>query len=126
MAFVDWSDQLNTGIPSVDEQHKNLVNLLNNLHQAMLSRQAKEQMGEILDRLIDYTDYHFKHEEEFMEEINYDQLEEHKELHEKIIVENLHIFIRFRKKLAFIDIRMRCAEKRRMHLYSLDFHRYKT
>ena len=35
MAFIAWDDKLMTGIKSVDDQHKNLVEMVNELHDAM-------------------------------------------------------------------------------------------
>ena len=35
MAFFDWNDELATGIPKIDEQHKKLISLVNELHDAL-------------------------------------------------------------------------------------------
>ena len=59
-----WNKNFETGIPLIDDQHKVLVDILNRLaaHLAHLSNQII--LNEIFDELVDYTDYHFKSEEE--------------------------------------------------------------
>lgn len=59
-----WNENFETGIPVIDEQHKQLVNILNRLaaHLANLSNEII--LNEIFDELADYADYHFKSEED--------------------------------------------------------------
>ena len=62
-----------------------------------VKRNAK--MKEVLTSLYGYMKTHFKHEEKFMQEINYPLFEEHKELHHNII-EKINTFV---KKLPTMD-----------------------
>ena len=47
-----WSDTYSVKIGIIDMQHKNLVNILNDLHHAMVSGQGKQSLGKILSDLI--------------------------------------------------------------------------
>jgi len=57
---------LSVNIQSIDEQHKKLVALVNNLNDAMSSGKGQLIMGKILDDLVAYTKTHFATEERLM------------------------------------------------------------
>ncbi|MDJ0806841.1 MAG: bacteriohemerythrin [Gammaproteobacteria bacterium] len=86
-ALLSWSDELSVGIQEIDEQHKVLVALLNDLHNAVLSRHGREAVGPILGRLAEYTRIHFAVEESLMRILDYPRYEEHKEEHVSLIKE---------------------------------------
>lgn len=50
-AFVEWSNELSTGIEEIDDQHKVLVGLLNEIHEAIQQGRTVEATKGILDRL---------------------------------------------------------------------------
>jgi hemerythrin len=79
-----WSDTYSVKIGIIDMQHKNLVSILNELHQAMVSGQGKQRLGTVLSNLIKYTQVHFKTEEEFMELHQYPAYTLHKSEHEHL------------------------------------------
>lgn len=85
MALINWTDALSTRIPSVDDQHKKLVNLINKLHDAMREGRGKEVLGQTLDEIISYTKYHFTYEEGLMRKADYPQLTAHKAEHELLV-----------------------------------------
>jgi diguanylate cyclase (GGDEF)-like protein/hemerythrin-like metal-binding protein/PAS domain S-box-containing protein len=58
-----WTQQLETGIALVDEQHHRLVDMLNRLAQQYAQGAAPDDIQTILGGLADYADYHFKYEE---------------------------------------------------------------
>ena len=79
---------MSTGIDSVDIDHKNLLNLVNELYDATLKGCVdNDLLGSILLRLIDYTILHFKREEDIWEAGNYAYLLQHKEEHYSLILE---------------------------------------
>jgi hemerythrin len=77
MALMTWSDSLSTGVKAMDEQHKGLVNTLNELHAAMLGGNNKSATGPLLDRLVKYTHDHFASEEALMTRGEYPKLDAH-------------------------------------------------
>lgn len=87
MAFFDWNGKLETGIAIIDEQHKKLVSLVNELHEAMRNRKAKDVVARILRELGDYTNYHFSVEEKAFEKYGYPQKVEHEKLHADLIAQ---------------------------------------
>lgn len=57
MAILAWSDQLEIGIPSVDEQHKRLVAILNQLDEVVSIGDEPQKIFELINALVDYTQY---------------------------------------------------------------------
>ena len=80
-----WSDDFSVGIQEIDEQHKELVDLLNQLHVAIHEHHGSETSRKILDELADYTRTHFAVEESLMRVSNYPEFAAHKQNHEELI-----------------------------------------
>jgi hemerythrin len=85
--LVSWSDDLSVGIDEIDEQHKVLVGLLNDLNRAIREHHGNDACLEILDRLVDYTRIHFAVEESLMRIFEYPDYENHKAEHEELVEE---------------------------------------
>jgi len=68
MAFLEWSEALSVGFDQMDDDHKKLIDLLNDLEAAVSAGQADHVVGGFLEDLIEYTVWHFRHEEYFMQE----------------------------------------------------------
>jgi len=85
MTLIKWSGDLSVKVAEIDEQHKNLINLINSLHEAMLARKGKEALADTLDQLAAYTVYHFSTEEKYMRQYNYIGLATHKREHDAFV-----------------------------------------
>ena len=85
--FIEWKDEYNTGIASIDQQHRKLVNLINQLQTAVNYSTGEEFEREALDELVDYTKTHFGYEEGLMEKYGYPDFEPHKAQHRKLITQ---------------------------------------
>ena len=81
MALLQWNKLFNTNIKIIDEQHQELVDILNSLHDSVLEDKANDELGILLEKLVNYTIVHFKTEEQFFDEYNYPETEEHKAEH---------------------------------------------
>ncbi len=84
MALITWTEALSVKIDSIDTQHKKLVDLINALHDAMKNGKGKEAIGATLDEVINYTQYHFKYEEDLMKKAGYEDLLNHKSAHDQL------------------------------------------
>ncbi len=82
-AFV-WSDKLATGIEVVDTQHQRLVELINQIGSLCAKEAGSEELKPVLDELLSYTVYHFKTEEQMMQqyEVNAEHQHNHLKAHE--------------------------------------------
>lgn len=95
MNSFQWSKPYLTGILNVDEQHKKLVDLINELGNELSQDSLSEStLNSILNSLADYAKYHFDDEEKLMLEKGIDErhFKKHKELHSKFIDFAGHLF----------------------------------
>jgi hemerythrin len=65
MYFV-WKDEYNSGIEEIDYQHKKLVALINQLHEAEKKKERGIVISGILERLVDNAISHFASEKEML------------------------------------------------------------
>lgn len=82
MAKLIWSSELNTGIAVIDRQHQRIVEYINELDDARNSGHKMEDLGKVIDEMVDYTLSHFAFEESLQEEASYPFLKAHKKVHE--------------------------------------------
>ncbi|MBZ0254621.1 bacteriohemerythrin, partial [bacterium] len=80
--FIQWSDSMSVNQHEIDQQHKRLFELVNQLYDAMKAGQGTNNLSRILKELIRYTKNHFSAEEQYMEKAGYPKLEAHKKIHE--------------------------------------------
>ena len=71
MSLMAWNEKMSVGINTIDEEHKKLVNMLNELYDGIQANQAKEKLGKVLDGLIAYAASHFKREEQYFAQTGY-------------------------------------------------------
>ena len=85
--LMRWDSSLQLGITQIDDQHKQLVGMINDLHRAMKQRQTLAVSAGILERLISYTVMHFAVEEKLFQKYGYPEYDQHKKIHEKLVVQ---------------------------------------
>ena len=81
MALLTWDSSYSVGVRSLDHQHTNLFDILNDLHAAMMTGHARDAAGALLNKLVSYTKSHFAAEEALMAATSYPRLAQHRELH---------------------------------------------
>ncbi len=84
MALLNWKPEYSVNIREIDDQHKKLVDMINELHEAMVQQKAKEVLGSVLSKLVSYVATHFANEERLMQSNGYPDFAAHKEKHEKM------------------------------------------
>jgi hemerythrin-like metal-binding protein len=82
MSLVDWSDELSVNVPQLDEQHKRLINVVNQLHEAITKRRGPGVLRPLFAQVLQYTATHFAAEERYLQQIHFRGLDEHKALHD--------------------------------------------
>ena len=78
-----------TGIDGMDNQHRRLFDLINELSEAVSEGKGRDVMMPVLDSLIDYTAKHFADEERLLEEIRYPELDAQRRSHEAFVAKVL-------------------------------------
>ncbi len=104
MALITWSSKYSVGIPSIDEQHKKLVEIINELNDAIKSGKSKEVLNHVLTSLVDYTKVHFKYEEELFNKFGYQDKLKHKMVHDKLTKQVVDFYNNYQKGKASISI----------------------
>ena len=89
MTRIEWNDEYLLGITEIDNQHKKLLSLANELYNIASGdgEKYKLQMSIVLKKLTDYTVYHFSSEEAFMQKHGYSGTSAHKMAHDSFISE---------------------------------------
>jgi hemerythrin len=87
MTYLKWSDKYSVKVAEIDEQHKKLFSLVNDMYAAMHAGKGRNKIGTVIAEFVDYTDYHFKTEEALLRRHDYPEYEEHKEMHERLVRE---------------------------------------
>ena len=91
-----WDERLCVGIDVIDEDHKRLVDLVNELHRSITSQAGAEVSVAIFDRLADATRFHFAREEALLDETGYEDTAEHKRGHHDLILQIQDLKAKFR------------------------------
>ena len=84
MSYWSWDDSLSVGIDVIDGQHRRIVDYINELDVAHLTKD-RDKVTQVLMGLVDYTISHFAFEENLMTEGGYPLSEAHKKVHESFI-----------------------------------------
>ncbi|WP_456369959.1 bacteriohemerythrin [Thermodesulfatator atlanticus] len=83
--LIKWGPAFEIGIKAIDEQHKKLVAMVNELYKGLSQGVPEQSLKKVLSELIDYTAYHFKTEEELFDKYGYPEADVHKQIHEKLV-----------------------------------------
>jgi hemerythrin len=100
--FVHWEHRYELDIKVVDEQHKELVRLINTLYDACRDGDTKDDAFKTaIKGAVDYVKVHFADEERLLEGVKYPALEEHKAEHAAFVRQVLESVQNFEKGLTF-------------------------
>lgn len=85
MEPIQWTKNISVNNEKIDNQHKKLIKLTNDLILHSDATPNSKIVNETLYELLKYTEYHFQVEEKLMEKINYPKLEEHRKKHQDFV-----------------------------------------
>ncbi|MDR1107591.1 MAG: bacteriohemerythrin [Spirochaetaceae bacterium] len=102
--IVEWDDRYLIGIPLVDDQHKELIRLTNELYESCLlgDEAARETFKSAIRKLVDYVKFHFGAEERILKNINYPEFAVHKRQHEDFVRQVLEEVKNFEEGKKFV------------------------
>lgn len=87
MSLIEWRKEFETGIADVDHEHRELVDLINELHEAVRVDADRDTISNFLGEVFARISAHFALEETVMRKHRYDEYEAHKAEHEKLLDE---------------------------------------
>jgi hemerythrin-like metal-binding protein len=85
--LIAWRKEFETGIPDVDHEHRELVDLINALHDQIKDGPDAERIQVFLGEVFAKIAAHFALEESIMRGRHYDEYEVHKTEHERLLDE---------------------------------------
>mgnify|MGYP000998529834 CR=1 FL=1 len=86
--MISWKDEYKIGVETIDNQHKKLFEIANTAYELLKNDtyiDKYDRIVQILEELKEYTKFHFKSEEEYMESIGYKRLLSQKVAHNDFI-----------------------------------------
>lgn len=93
---MQWRDHFKTGVPEIDEQHKKLFQIANQLEAAHNTNSMYQEMGRSLKLLVDYSMQHFKTEEAYMQKIGFPKLESHMAKHRDFMKQIMEVLVKLK------------------------------
>jgi hemerythrin len=87
---------MSVGVKALDEDHKRMVGMLNELHDGIMLGQAKEALGRVLDGLVNYTQTHFAREEQLFSQADYPGALAHKTEHNELTKRVMDLQMRYK------------------------------
>ncbi|MCX7984839.1 MAG: bacteriohemerythrin [Bacteroidetes bacterium] len=87
MPLIQWTSDLSVNVSKFDTQHKRLIDLINELHDAMKVGKGNQILHKILEDMMQYTKTHFADEEALMKQYNYPGYTIQKIQHDKFVQE---------------------------------------
>ncbi len=81
---MTWNPSLATGIASINAEHQQLINYINDVHDEAVGNVSREAVAKVLSSLIDYTVRHFALEERYFAKTGYPNTATHVAEHEKL------------------------------------------
>ncbi|MDD5259862.1 MAG: bacteriohemerythrin [bacterium] len=86
MPFIEWDEKYSVNVKEIDEQHKGLFQMMNDLNDAVAAGKAQEIIDATVHKMIEYAKVHFTTEEKYMTKFNYHDYPVHKAEHDKFSI----------------------------------------
>lgn len=95
MKEYKWTKDLEFGIKEIDDQHKHIVELVNEFSKMDKASFSRDDILDIFNEIISYTHVHFSAEEKIFKEAGYPDSAEHVKEHQKLLVKINDLFLSF-------------------------------
>ena len=86
--LVTWSNAFSVGVKVIDDQHKGLLDLVNDMFNHVVGdKQAEEDyFKQVIQKAVEYVKVHFSTEEKIMTHTNFPGYVEHKKAHDAFVL----------------------------------------
>jgi len=85
MALIEWTEKLSVNIATIDKQHQKLVAMLNEFYDEVTKKSNKELIADLISKMKEYTQIHFRTEEELFAKYSYKDAGAHIQKHNEFI-----------------------------------------
>lgn len=87
MSLIEWRDEFSVGVAAVDLEHRELIDLINELHALVGDNASADNVVSMLGEIFAQISAHFALEEKYMRDTRYPLFDEHKSDHETLLDE---------------------------------------
>jgi hemerythrin len=104
---MTWTPEMSVGVGALDDDHKVLIGIINELHDGIAAGHKKEILASVLDHLVEYTKFHFAKEEELLAKCDYLAAPNHKMEHASFVSRLINLQERAMKApVAMLDLEL--------------------
>ena len=96
MPWITWSEEMSVGVKEMDDDHKKLISILNEIHERVAAGQDKQALSGLVDQMMAGTKAHFAQEEQLLAKSGYPDVTAHYEEHDQMIAKALSACAGFR------------------------------
>ena len=89
---IDWGPFFKSGNDQIDKEHEQLISLSNEIISNCFKKDNKEEMLVLFKQLLDHVVKHFENEEKILEQYKYKEYEQHKLIHEDLVVKAKNMY----------------------------------
>lgn len=86
MAVMQWKDSFSVGIEKFDRQHKQLVDMINDVSEVIVNKKDNSELLNVVNKLDNYVQMHFRDEEAEFDRVNYKFSSDHKQEHSNFAI----------------------------------------
>lgn len=86
MPILSWKEEFSVGVKKIDDEHKTLVDIINNAYDSVESREEEDVLLELTNKMRKYAMTHFATEERLMDKYEYPYAESHKKEHSDFMI----------------------------------------
>ncbi len=104
MAFINWGEAYILHIDEMDQQHKQLADIVNEIYLHVSNNDLDYVANNAIYRLVALVKHHFETEEEMMMQVNYPEIDEHKKVHRELVDQIVAIAGKIRVELLLNPI----------------------
>ena len=122
MGLFQWKPEFEIHISRIDDQHRGLVSIINDLYAAKQDGETGQAIILTIDRLIEYVNVHFRDEEAAMQEWGYPEIGNHRLQHEELEsrVYDLRATIKSGRDVATFELLNFLSEWFKVHICESD------
>jgi hemerythrin len=85
MPLMNWREEYRVNVVIIDQQHRKLIELLNEMDNGLKAHRGREAVGPVLSELVTQTSAHFAFEEDLMKKFGYPAYEAHRLQHQALV-----------------------------------------
>jgi hemerythrin len=93
---MSWEADLSVGVREMDDDHRDLIGMLNEIYEATSAGRKDQDISELVERVVARAKAHFAHEERLLDEAGYAEADAHYKEHDRMIAKALSVQAAYR------------------------------